>query len=66
LEDPSFRKSIWKPELMLVQGYEGMTSAESSFAGDRVRHERAAGEWIVQLYSDWGNRGRPTSGEGSS
>jgi tetratricopeptide (TPR) repeat protein len=48
------QKKYGEAELLLLSGYEGMRRREATIpAFDRFKLEQA-GEWVVQLYQDWG------------
>jgi hypothetical protein len=48
------QKKYAEAEALLLSGYQGMLQREATIpASERIELERA-GEWIVQLYQDWG------------
>jgi serine/threonine protein kinase len=54
------QKKFREAEPILIQGYERMVRAERPVAKEirqlRVPYETQAGEWIIQLYLEWGKR----------
>ncbi len=57
------QKKYAEAELLLLEGYQGLTARKDRIAVPDRYHLDRAGEWIVQLYQAWGKPGKAAEWE---